>query len=43
MGRGLPRHFPASAHDLGQVLTFQGKSCPGFGSFTTSFGGCHGK
>jgi hypothetical protein len=34
MGSGLLRYFPASAHDSGQVLTFQGKSGPGFGAFT---------
>ncbi len=35
MGSGLPRHVHAGAHDWGQVLTFQGKSCSLFGSFTT--------
>jgi hypothetical protein len=28
MGSGLPRHVHAGTHDWGQVLTFQGKSCP---------------
>jgi hypothetical protein len=35
MWSGLPRHVSVGAHDSGQVLTFQGKSCPGFGAFTT--------
>src|SRR6266702_1365069 len=34
MGSGLPRHVHVSAHDWRQVLTFQGKSCSVFGSFT---------
>jgi hypothetical protein len=37
MGSGLPRHVPASAHDWGQVLTFQGKSGSVFTSFTTIY------
>ena len=32
MGSGLPRYFHVSAHDWGQVLTFQGKTCSPFGS-----------
>src|SRR5712692_10819762 len=36
IGSGLPRHVHAGAHDWGQVLTFQGKSCSLFGSFTNS-------
>src|SRR6266516_3366882 len=34
MGSGLPRHVHASAHDWRQVLTFEGKSCSHFMSFT---------
>jgi WD40 repeat protein len=34
MGSGLPRYFHVIAHDSRQVLTFQGKSCSLFTSFT---------
>jgi hypothetical protein len=34
MRSGLPRYVPTSAHDWGQVLLFQGKSCSHFRSFT---------
>ena len=40
---GFPRKFCTSAHDSGQVLTFRGKSCPGFGAFTRSTGDLLGK
>jgi hypothetical protein len=32
MGSDLPRHVRALAHDWGQVLMFEGKSCSHFGS-----------
>jgi len=35
MWSGLPRHIRTSAHDWGQVLTFQGKSCSLSKAFTT--------
>jgi hypothetical protein len=35
MGSGLLRHVRALAHDWGQVLMFEGKSCSHFRSFTT--------
>ncbi len=34
MGSGFSRHVHTSAHDSRQVLTFQGKSCSHFASFT---------
>jgi len=35
MWSGLPRYFPLGAHDWGQVLMFEGKSCSHVGSFTS--------
>src|SRR6266849_5310560 len=35
MWSGLPRQIRTSAHDWGQVLTFQGKSCSLSRAFTT--------
>ena len=35
MWRSLPRDFPLSAHDWGQVLMFEGKSCSHFGTYAT--------
>src|SRR5205807_256388 len=37
MWSGLPRYIPASAHDWGQMLTFEGKICSLSRAFTTSF------
>jgi len=34
MWSGLPRNISISAHDWSQVLTFQGKSCSHFRSYT---------
>jgi hypothetical protein len=34
MGSGLSRYVNSSAHDWGQVLMFEGKSCSLFGSIT---------
>src|SRR5579859_4412752 len=35
MWRGLPRHIRTSAHDWGQVLTFEGQICSHFRAFTS--------
>jgi hypothetical protein len=35
MGSGLTRHLHVGAHDWGQVLTFQGKSCSLLGHLPT--------
>jgi len=43
MGSALPRHVHAGAHDSRQVLTFQGKSCSVFMSFTNYIGQAAGK
>jgi len=40
MGSGLLRHVRALAHDWGQVLMFEGKSCSHFRSFTTWISVC---
>jgi hypothetical protein len=37
MGSAFPRHVHAGAHDWGQVLMFQGKTCSHFRSFTKYF------
>ncbi len=34
MGSALPRHARALAHDWGQMLMFEGKTCSLFRSFT---------
>jgi hypothetical protein len=35
MWSGLPRYIPTSAHDWGQMLTFEGKICSLSRAFTT--------
>src|SRR5712692_7232928 len=41
-GSGLPRRVHAGAHDWGQVLTFQGKSCSHFSGHLPAASELHG-